>query len=59
MNIEELKLKKEEINQITNELKSHYLIDEFFVDPDKKFLNLLSKIIVFKINFRNFSRKTT
>jgi hypothetical protein len=46
MNLEEIKQKKDEINRITNELKSHYLIDEFFVDPDKKFLKLLSKIIV-------------
>jgi hypothetical protein len=46
MNIDEINLKKQEINEITNELKSHYLIDEFFVDPDKKFLKLLSKIIV-------------
>ncbi len=53
MNIEEMQSKKEEIDRITNELKSHYLIDEFFVDPDKKFLNLLSKIIV-KINLFTF-----
>jgi len=46
MNSEEIKFKKDEINKITNQLKSHYLIDEFFVDPDKKFMDLLSKIIV-------------
>lgn len=45
-NMEEIKLKKEKISEITNELKSHYLLEEFFVDPDKKFFQLLDKIIV-------------
>ena len=38
--------KKGEISNITKELKSHYYKDEFFVDPDKKFLNLIQKITV-------------
>lgn len=47
---EEIKFKKEEINIITNELKSHYFLEEFFVDPDKKFAKLLEKIIVIYFN---------
>ncbi len=46
MNEEEIKSKQDEINKITNDLKSHYLLEEFFVDPDKKFVHLLEKIIV-------------
>jgi hypothetical protein len=46
MNEEVIKLKKDEINKITNELKSHYYVEEFFVDPEKKFMGLLEKIIV-------------
>jgi hypothetical protein len=49
MNEEAIKFKKDEISKITNELKSHYLVDEFFVDPEKKFMKLLEKIIVRKI----------
>jgi hypothetical protein len=45
MQEEELKCKKEQITLLTKELKSHYF-EEFFVDPDKKFTNLLDKIIV-------------
>jgi hypothetical protein len=41
-----MKLNKDEIYKITNELKSHYYMEEFFVDPDKKFIGLLEKIIV-------------
>ncbi len=41
-----MKMKKELILEITNQLKSHYYEDEFFVDPEKKFLSLLDKIIV-------------
>jgi len=40
------KHKKDEISKITTDLKSHYLIEEFFVDPDKKFFTLLERIIV-------------
>ena len=40
--------KKEEITKITDELKSHYYKNEFFVDPDKKFLNLIQRITVKK-----------
>ena len=47
---EELKLKKDVISDITKQLKSHYYIDEFFVDPEKKFINLLEKIIVIFFN---------
>jgi non-homologous end joining protein Ku len=36
---------KDEILQITHELKSHIHIGEF-VDPDKNFMALLDKIIV-------------
>jgi hypothetical protein len=42
----DMKLNKDEIYKITNELKSHYYMEEFFVDPDKKFIGLLEKIIV-------------
>ena len=49
MNDEEIKMKKDEISKITNELKSHIYVEEFFVDPEKKFMSLLEKIIV--INF--------
>jgi len=38
--------KKDEIITITNELKAHYYKNEFFVDPDKKFLSLMQKITV-------------
>jgi hypothetical protein len=48
MNEDEIKLKKDFITNIANELKSHYYIDEFFVDPEKKFISLLEKIIVSK-----------
>ena len=58
MDQKEIISKRDQIDQITNELKSHFLIDEFFVDPDKKFLNLLSKIIVNFDLCRNFSKKT-
>jgi hypothetical protein len=54
MNEEAIKFKKDEISKITNELKSHYLVDEFFVDPDKKFMKLLEKIIVRKHKFSIF-----
>jgi len=46
MNEEKIKLTQMQIQNITKELKSHYYLDEFFVDPDKKFINLLEKIIV-------------
>jgi hypothetical protein len=55
MNEEAIKFKKDEISKITNELKSHYLVDEFFVDPDKKFMKLLEKIIVRKHKNFKFS----
>jgi pyridoxine 5'-phosphate synthase PdxJ len=38
--------KKDEIKNITEELKSHYYKNEFFVDPDKKFMNLIQRITV-------------
>jgi len=47
---EQIKYKKNEIDKITSELKSHYYMDEFFVDPDKKFVSLLDKIIVNILN---------
>jgi hypothetical protein len=43
---ETLKMKKELIMDMTNQLRSHYYDDEFFVDPERKFLGLLDKIIV-------------
>jgi hypothetical protein len=46
MNEQEIQLKKDFITTLANELKSHYYIDEFFVDPEKKFIGLLEKIIV-------------
>ncbi len=46
MDEEAMKMKKDEINKITNELRSHYYLEEFFVDPEKKFMGLLEKIIV-------------
>jgi hypothetical protein len=46
MNEETLKMKKELIMDMTYQLKSHYYDEEFFVDPEKKFLGLLDKIIV-------------
>jgi hypothetical protein len=45
MKQEEFKFKKEVINEITHQLKSHYY-EDFFIDPDKKFISLLEKIIV-------------
>ena len=42
----QLKLKKDELNKIVNELRSHYVYNEFFVDPEKNFVLLLEKIIV-------------
>jgi hypothetical protein len=39
-------LKKDELDKMVNELKSHYAYNEFFVDPDKNFTKLLDKIIV-------------
>jgi len=45
--------KKEEIINITNELKSHYYKNEFFVDPDKKFISLIQKITVINVNISN------
>jgi hypothetical protein len=38
--------KKQEIKNITEELRSHYYKNEFFVDPDKKFINLIQRITV-------------
>jgi hypothetical protein len=38
--------KKDEIMKITDELRAHYYKNEFFVDPDKKFLSLIQKITV-------------
>jgi hypothetical protein len=46
MSNDEIKLKQDEICKLTNELKSHYFLDVFFVDPEKTFLKLLEKIIV-------------
>lgn len=40
------KTKEEEINYITTELKNHYFLEKYFVDPDKTFNVLLGKIIV-------------
>ena len=36
------------MERLTNwkELKSHYFLGKYFVDPDKNFMNLLDKIIV-------------
>jgi hypothetical protein len=46
MNDEKIKLTQLQIQNITKELKSHYYLDEFFVDPERKFLNLLETVIV-------------
>ena len=46
MHEDKIKLTQLQIQNITKELKSHYYQDEFFVDPEKKFINLLEKIIV-------------
>jgi len=46
MNDEKIKLTQLQIQNLTKELKSHYYLDEFFVDPERKFLNLLETIIV-------------
>ncbi len=43
---EEVKFKRQQIQRLTTELKSHYYHDNFFVDPDKKFIKLLQEIIV-------------
>ena len=45
-------LKKDEILEITNELKSHIYKEDFFVDPDKKFISLLERITVFYFNLK-------
>lgn len=47
-----IKTKNEELSLIAKELKKHFYVGEFFVDPDKKFLNLLEKIIVNKHIFK-------
>jgi len=36
-----------EITGMSEQLKTHYFNNEFFVDPDKKFTNLLEKLIVY------------
>lgn len=41
-----IKLKQNEIINLTKELRSHYYQDKYFVDPDKTFNFLLEKIIV-------------
>jgi hypothetical protein len=46
MDEEKIKLTQLQIQNLTKELKSHYFLEEFFVDPDKKFISLLEKIIV-------------
>ena len=44
--LSELKNQQNEIISLTKELKSHYFLGKYFVDPDKNFMNLLDKIIV-------------
>ncbi len=39
--------KKSQLDVLINQLKEHYYIDEFFIDPDKKFISLLKKLINF------------
>lgn len=43
----EMPNKRHILEKLTEELKSHYYLDEFFVDPDKKFLKLLEQLINF------------
>ena len=45
--------KRDEITKITDELKSHYYKNEFFVDPDKKFIDLLQRITVRNLKKNN------
>jgi hypothetical protein len=42
----EFKTHQEEISTILSELKDHYFLGKYFVDPDGNFLSLLEKIIV-------------
>lgn len=42
----EIHSKQEEICSLTKELRSHYFLGKYFVDPDKTFITLLEKIIV-------------
>jgi len=44
---DEIKLHKLKLEKFTTELKSHLYLDSFFVDPDKKFIELLKNLIVF------------
>lgn len=46
MTEEYVKSKNEEMNLITKELKNHYILNEFFIDPQNNFLSLLERIIV-------------
>ncbi len=47
MDEREILFKTSEVKEITERLKSHYYLDDFFIDPDKKFLGLLKKITDF------------
>ena len=42
----EFKTHQEEISTILLELKDHYFLGKYFVDPDGNFIALLEKIIV-------------
>jgi len=46
LNIDEkIKNTVTDISSISKQLKSHYYNNEFFVDPEKQFINLLDKLI--------------
>jgi len=45
MNETLIKTNQSFIQELTSELKKHYYY-EFFIDPDKKFVGLLEKLIV-------------
>ena len=44
--LSELKNQQNEIVSLSKELKNHYFLGKYFIDPDKNFMNLLDKIIV-------------
>ena len=41
-----LRSRQEQILSMTTELKSHFVLGKYFVDPDKNFNKLLESIIV-------------
>lgn len=47
MEEENIKMKQFQIDSIAKELRTHYIHNEFFVDPNKDFLKKIEKVIKF------------